>query len=390
MTQEMLAHGFKAVMGLDGLQRLIEVLGRQGYTVVGPRVRDGAIVYEHVSGVDDLPSGWTDEQAPGHYRLRRRDDEALFGYAVGPHSVKEFLFPPTQTLWRASRVDSEITFEPAEAAQTKYAFIGVRACELAAVAVQDRVFLEGKYVDSDYQARREQAVFIAVNCGVAAATCFCTSMGTGPRAHTGYDLSMTELLDGARHEFVVEVGTERGAALLAAIDHREAAESDIDAAALVVEATTAAITRTMPTDGLHELLTRNAEHPRWAETAGRCMTCGNCTSVCPTCFCSTVTDATSLDGTSAERAREWDSCFTLDFSYVHGNVVRSSPPARYRQWMTHKLSTWHDQFGTSGCIGCGRCISWCPVGIDITEEAEVIRRTDGVARKEAPGGTARA
>ena len=190
MTQKMLTHGSKAVMGLDGLQTLIELLGGQGYTVVGPRVHDGAIAYEQISTVEDLPSGWTDEQSPGHYRLRRRDDEALFGYAVGPHSVKQFLFPPTLTLWRASRVDSEITFESAEAAQTKYAFIGVRACELAAVAVQDRVFLEGKYVDSDYQARRDQALFIAVNCGVAASTCFCTSMGTGPGVSSGSSHSM--------------------------------------------------------------------------------------------------------------------------------------------------------------------------------------------------------
>ena len=126
--------------------------------------------------------------------------------------------------------------------------------------------------------------------------------------------------------------------------------------------------RELETDGLRELLERNREHPRWDEVSERCLTCGNCTMVCPTCFCTSVEDVTDLTGEEAERWREWDSCFSLDFSYVVGGSVRSSSRSRYRQWMTHKLGTWWDQFGSSGCVGCGRCITWCPVGIDVTEE----------------------
>ena len=131
--------------------------------------------------------------------------------------------------------------------------------------------------------------------------------------------------------------------------------------------------REMNTDGIHDLLLANLEHPRWEEVAGRCLTCGNCTMVCPTCFCTSVEDTSDLAGVSAERSRRWDSCFTMDFSYIHGGSVRASPKSRYRQWMTHKLATWWDQFGSSGCVGCGRCITWCPVGIDITEEVRAIR-----------------
>ena len=134
--------------------------------------------------------------------------------------------------------------------------------------------------------------------------------------------------------------------------------------------------RTLDTKGIKELLYRNYENPRWDDVAKRCLTCGNCTLVCPTCFCTTVEDVTDLTGEHVERWRKLDSCFTMDFSYIHGGSIRSSPRARYRQWMTHKLATWIDQFGTSGCVGCGRCITWCPVGIDITEEAAAIRQSE--------------
>ncbi|NJL33712.1 MAG: sulfite reductase subunit A, partial [Chloroflexaceae bacterium] len=127
------------------------------------------------------------------------------------------------------------------------------------------------------------------------------------------------------------------------------------------------------------LLKHNLEHKRWEQVAERCLSCANCTMVCPTCFCSTVEDTTALDGSHAERWRKWDSCFTVDFSFIHGGTVRRETRTRYRQWMTHKLAAWIDQFGTSGCVGCGRCIVWCPVGIDITAEIAAMRASDDIS-----------
>jgi ferredoxin len=215
-------------------------------------------------------------------------------------------------------------------------------------------------------------------------------MKTGPKASFGFDLALTEVLEGDRHYFVVEVGTERGAEILQAAPYRAASDSEQRKVEEIIERTAKQMGRTLDTDDIKGLLYRNYEHPRWDDVTSRCLTCANCTMVCPTCFCTTVEDVTDLTGEHAERWRRWDSCFTVDFTYIHGGSVRATPRSRYRQWMTHKLATWIDQFGTSGCIGCGRCITWCPVGIDITEETRAIRETEvaGSQSKEGRGGNA--
>jgi sulfhydrogenase subunit beta (sulfur reductase) len=366
----------QAVVTPEGLQALFDTLKRRSYRVIGPILRDGAIIYDDIASVGDLPQGWTDEQDGGHYRLHRRNDDALFGYAVGPHSWKKFLLPATQRLWSAERTEHGVAIAPEPRPTERFAFIGVRACDLNAIAIQDRVLMGGARVDPRYQERRLGAFIVALNCGVAGGTCFCVSMHTGPKTTSGYDLALTELIDEHEHRFVVDVGSEEGSAVLAELPHRSATTEELAAADTVVAHTSANMGRMMHSDDVHELLLRNLNHPRWDEVATRCLTCGNCTLVCPTCFCTTVEESSSLDGSRTSRSQRWDSCFTMDFSYIHGGSVRSTGRSRYRQWMTHKLATWWDQFGTTGCVGCGRCITWCPVGIDITEEVAAIRGSE--------------
>ena len=356
------------VIECSDFDQLFEALASRGYTIVGPTVRDQAIVYDEIRSVKDLPVGFTDEQDGGHYRLCRRDDEALFGYAVGPHSWKQYQLPAEVKLWKA-RVDergglTDIA-EPSKE-QPRYAFFGARSCELHAMGILDRVI--GKPPRAPF--------IVAVQCGQAGGTCFCVSMKTGPVAQSGFDLALTEVLDDGRHYFAVEVGSDDGADVLADVPHTDAADREREQAADVHARTAAQMGRELDTTEIKELLYRNYENPRWDEVADRCLTCGNCTMVCPTCFCRTVEDVTDLAGEHVERHQRWDSCFTVDYSHVHGGAVRSSPRSRYRQWMTHKLATWYDQFGSSGCVGCGRCITWCPVGIDITEEARAIRDSE--------------
>ena len=371
----------------EGVQRIIGSLARRGYRVIGPTIRDGAIVYDMIARLDELPVGWTDQQDGGRYRLERRGDEALFGYAVGPHSWKRFLHPPIEPLWQARREGDGFTIVESQWAAEPLAFIGVRACELRAIAIHDRVFLSGPYLDNSYKIRRDQTFIIGVNCGQAGGTCFCVSMDAGPKVETGFDLALTELIDEGAHRFVLEVGSAAGADVVKDLSARLASEEEIKAAEEVVARTTGQMGRHLDTNGLKELLQASPDHPRWDEVAARCLTCGNCTNVCPTCFCTSVDDTSDIAGATAERVRRWDSCFTLDFSYIHGGSVRSSPRSRYRQWMTHKLAHWIDQFGTTGCVGCGRCITWCPVGIDITEEAAAIRGAPQPPRRDADGRT---
>ncbi len=357
----------------EAIEDLIRALTADGYSVVGPVVRDGVIALGPVASTADLPSGVTDTQGPGTYRLSQREDEALFGFAVGPDSWKRFLHPPVirlfQALWKGRGFELAEDEDPVPRA----AFLGVRGCELAAIAIQDRALLGGPFVDPLYRARRQQAFLVAVACGRPGGTCFCASMGTGPAPGPGADIAMTEVLRDGRHFFVASPGTERGGALLTRLPGRQTTPDEEEAARQTLEEAARRMGRHLETADLREVLATARENPRWDDAAGRCLACGNCTMVCPTCFCTTFGDVANLDGSAAERVRRWDSCFSAEFSFIHGGTVRPSTRARYRHWLTHKLSAWHDQFGSSGCVGCGRCITWCPPGIDLTEEVQAIR-----------------
>ncbi|HSD48642.1 MAG TPA: 4Fe-4S dicluster domain-containing protein [Actinomycetota bacterium] len=352
-----------------GFDALLRALSDGGYRLIGPTVRDGAIVLEEIDGAADLPVGVGETQGPGTYRLTRREDDRTFGWAHGPDAGKRFLFPPRERLATIRR-DGTLSAEAAPPQEPPYAFVGLRSCDLHAIAVQDRVFMD---LDPAYRDRRERAVFIGVNCEEPGGTCFCDSMHTGPRCTIGFDLALTELDDG----FVVDVGSPRGADLLAAVQTREPTTEEELASERVTDRARERMGRTLQTADMPDLLYRNREHPRWREVAERCLACANCTNVCPTCFCHDVVDGVNLSGTEATRTREWASCFSQEYSWAAAATVRDTRSSRYRQWLTHKFASWIDQYGTSGCVGCGRCITWCPVGIDVTEEIEVIRVHDG-------------
>ena len=351
------------------LQSLIDCLRGDGFTVVGPTIDQEAIVYDEIDSVDALPRGWTDRQEAAKYRLERRDDDALFGYVVGPHSWKKYLFPPLTTLASAQKTESGWQMQTTQPDATKYAFLGVRACELAAIGIQDRVFTGGPYVDPVYAARRKNAFIIAVNCTQSAPTCFCSSMNTGPQCSSGFDLALTELADG----FVIEAGSDAGAEVLARLTTQQVSAEQGASAEAARQQAVDQQTKQLDTTDIRDVLLGNLEHPRWQEVGAKCLGCTNCTMVCPTCFCSSVEEVSDLAGENVERQRHWDSCFNLSFSYMSHGTTRNTIAHRYRQWLTHKLASWHDQFDSSGCVGCGRCITWCPVGIDLTEEVDAMR-----------------
>jgi ferredoxin len=376
------------ILERNELDTLFAALHKGGYSTVGPTVKDGVVIYDEINNSADLPVGWTDVQDAGKYRATKSKSQHLFGYTHSPHSWKQFLYPSKSQIFKAKRQGKgfEITQPTNGQSETKkFAFIGVRSCELAAMKIQDKVFTGGPYVDPAYKRRRENAFIVAVNCGKAGHTCFCVSMGTGPKAANGFDLALTEIINDGKHYFTVEVGSDKGADLMKSIPHTGAKKDDEEQARKISQKTAQEVGRTLDTDHIKELLQENPEHPLWNDVAARCLTCANCTLVCPTCFCSTVIDVTDLTGAESERVKTWDSCFTMDFAKVVGGNFRPSARARYRQWLTHKFANWIDQFGTSGCIGCGRCITWCPAHIDVTEELRALRENTTLESKHEKG-----
>jgi ferredoxin len=366
------------VLPADRLGALLALLHDDGYAVQGPTVRDGTIALALLDDAAALPHGWTVEQAPGASRLRQRDDAAVFGFTHGADSWKKLLHPARVRLWSAERgADGFVVHEEADP-PAPLALFGVRACDLRAIAVQDKVFQNGPHVDAVYAGRRAGAFIVAVDCAEPAGTCFCASMGTGPAAGKGYDLALTELDAGtpATHRFVIRVGSARGQAVVDRLALAAAGNADRDAAADVAAVARTKMGRALDPAAARAVLANKRESPHWQNVAERCLTCGNCTMVCPTCFCTTVEDTSDLSGDIAERWRLWDSCFTFGFSYTVGGPVREQAGARYRHWISHKLSTWYEQFDESGCVGCGRCIAWCPVGIDITAEVAALQKED--------------
>lgn len=353
-------------------QALIDALRTLGFACIAPQVRDGVIVYEALTDAKRLPWGVRDYQAPGEYQLEKGDVNKAFSWSNGAQAIKPLLFKPIETVWQVVRsAEGKLEFKPEQALEQPIAIFGARACDLAAMAIQDKVFLSDEHEDVRYRQRRTSLFVIAVNCSVSSNNCFCVSAGTGPEVKEDFDLLLSEIEGG----FWIKSGSERGQALLLNLRLKKASDAQCEDAKQQPRQAASMQTKRIPMDnqeGLRDLLFSNLGHPRWEEVAERCLSCGNCTSVCPTCFCHAETDKPALDGTSSEHQRVWDSCFTEGHSYLAGKPIREDTRQRYRQWLTHKVGSWFDQFGTSGCVGCGRCVAWCPVGIDLTEELAVI------------------
>jgi len=363
---------------LNQLQSLIELLQQSGYQTIGPTLQEGTIIYREIREAKELPWGVRDEQAPGRYRIETGAENQAFSWVNGPQGLKPFLFKSRESVWKVERSESgKLEFKPELAPEKPIAFIGARACDLVAVEIQDKTFIRNEYKYESYRQRREQLFVVAVNCSRSSKNCFCVSAGTGPKLQQNFDIGLSELEEG----YVVFLGSLKGKELAMQLPLVHASNTQIKLAESGIEKAIAMQTKKIPVDNqgsLRDILFNNLNHPRWDEVAERCLSCGNCTLVCPTCFCHSEHDEPSLDGSSSEHYREWDSCFTAGHSYLSGKLVRDDTRKRYRQWLTHKVGSWFDQFGTSGCVGCGRCITWCPVGIDITEELAAITNESNV------------
>ena len=355
----------------DELDDLFSVLQQAGYKTIGPKVKNNSIVYEEIKKAADLPEGYASIQEAASYKLSFQGNGDYFKFTPGAHSWKQFFFPPRTKLFSLSENGNGWKADSSSKEDSSLALIGVRACELAAIEVQDRVFLRDDWQDPHYRRLRESAFILAVDCLQPGATCFCTSMGCGPNSEKGFDLRFTELED----VFIVKIGSEAGRTILSGLKWKPASAFWVTSAQREIEQARQSIQRSLPDiDQLPDLLLNNLEASHWVDVANRCMSCANCTMVCPTCFCWDVQDINDLSGKTVTRERIWDSCFNPEYSHVFGGNLRPDTHSRYRQWLSHKLGSWKAQFDVLGCVGCGRCITWCPAGIDITAEVAALRQ----------------
>ncbi len=359
--------GDKYRINTKQLSFIFNYLTESQFQNIGPKFRDGAVMLDHLSSLDEIPRGCYEDTGKGSYRLARNKDGSFFQYTLGPQSFKRFLHPPRRKLWGAKKNENGFTIETGDPVPQKMAFWGVRSCEISAIEILDRIFLKEDYVNKWYQKAREELFIIAVGCTRPASNCFCVAANTGPQPKSNFDISLIESY-GEDHYFILEIGSDKGAHLVDDLNLKKAKTGDIDQCNAMIASATDQMNKPFDSAAAAVLLKNNPEHPQWDDVATRCLACANCTMVCPTCFCTATEDITDLSGDHTERWLRWDPCFNGGFSYIHGGPIQRSIKSRYRQWMTHKLSRWYDQFGTSGCVGCGRCITWCPVGIDLTEE----------------------
>jgi len=360
-------------MRAGDLHRLVSLLTVEFDEVFGPVAVDGVIRLRQIDSLADLPIGVTEEQETASYRLRDTGTALRFSYGLGPDSLKSIVHPPRSPVWTMRRRDGALVVDPALHGTTTRAVIGARACDIHALDVLERTQTGGPHTDPAFKSHRNGLFIVAVDCTHPAPTCFCSTAGEGPAAEHGFDLAVTELDDHNGVVYLVRAGTDRGRSMMFALHVGYAPPTLISQRARELGMATLDFIRELPEDAPD--VVRQADHPHWDVVAERCLTCGNCTAVCPTCFCTDMEDRIGLDGETATRTRIWDTCFSQEYSHLGPGPQRASPAARYRQWLSHKLGTWHDQFGESGCVGCGRCITWCPVGIDLTAEVESLSLT---------------
>ncbi len=363
--------GSTVAISKAALENLVTKLGQMGYHVLGPQIQDAAIVYKTLTSASDLPKGYISQQDSGSYRLAYSGHSRYFDVTPGAQSWKQFFFPPQTELATFTR-DKNGRWQLDEQVSdlTPLALFGVFPCDLAAIQVQDRIFLREEWKDPIYWSRRQSAFILTVNCLHPCGTGFCASMGTGPKTNHGFDLNLTELDD----VFLVELGSEAGRMVMEGIPVLPTSAFWLQAGQKSLEEASAKMGRSLPRpQELPELLLNNLDAHQWDDVARRCMSCSSCTQVCPTCFCWDTRDSANLTGQKASRERLWDSCFNPDYSYIVGGNSRPNARSRYRQWLTHKFGSWYAQFGSSGCVGCGRCITWCPAYIDVTVELQAIR-----------------
>jgi sulfhydrogenase subunit beta (sulfur reductase) len=282
---------------------------------------------------------------------------------------KKYLLPAREKL---AKFDTEKTEVAIEAPKTL--IIGVKPYDLWAIKLMDEIFIHTDPVDPNYKARRENLTIIAVNDFRPAQNSFCASMGTDT-INQGFDLMLTDLDD----NYIITIGSKEGEKVLAKYFPVETMKDVTDTDRIIIDCKRGQAekkyileTKITPSD-LPKFLESKFDSPIWEELAKKCLSCGKCNIVCPTCVCFDIQDRVEFDLTTGTRERMIYSCVIPDFAEVAmGHNFRSKTEQRLRHRIYRKLSYLFSRYGLPGCVGCGRCANSCKA--EIANPAEIIEK----------------
>ncbi|ABO48689.1 4Fe-4S ferredoxin, iron-sulfur binding domain protein [Desulforamulus reducens MI-1] len=298
----------------------------------------------------------------------QKGEEAKLDYMNAKKPGKEILFPQSEELYSYT-VDAEGVRMQDNVDPKATIVFGMRPCDVKSMVLLDNVFKNDQYEDVYYLTRRANTLIVGLGCNEPSATCFCSSMSCGPFAKEGSDIFLTDIGEA----YVVEGISEKGKELLAKLGLAEASAEAKGQAAKLQEETKA--DGSVNIEGLAEKLGGMFEHPYWDSLYEKCLGCGACTYLCPTCHCFDIADeATDCNGC---RVRNWDACmFPLFTLHGSGHNPRPGGKARWRQRLMHKFNYFVERYNATACVGCGRCIKNCPVNLDIRQVLADVRALD--------------
>ena len=311
------------------------------YRVIAPVRRDGELRFDAVTSAA----------------------EATLDYRNTTKSPKSAFFPQSEAMIRYGRERgrfNEINAVPVDTRPTL--LLGVRPCDARSFLLLDKIFAEGEYLDPYYMSRRENTIVASLACDRPRQTCFCNAFGSGPYDSEGADI----LLRDAGDAYLIDSVSERGAKLLSDLELDSADAAHESRADEIKDAAVGRLREIEPVAGIERELHTLFDSDVWTEVSEKCLACGTCTYVCPTCHCFTIEDR--MLAQSGERIRAWDSCMFPTFTvHASGHNPRPTQAARWRQRTMHKFDYLPRNVGAFGCVGCGRCIQSCPVRLDIRE-----------------------
>lgn len=362
----------------DQLQTFLGHLAQES-RVVAPVKEDGVVLFRPWEpGVEPELDILLAKQSAKEYVFRQSETYLRYGYVMEGEAAAS-VSDETQShaadggdqdaKARAAAQDAAVkahavlTVQPVDDAPAQVIF-GLRPCDVRGFVQMDNVFggYGGFYFDPYYNAKREATTLIAVTCRDPRSTCFCTSVQGGPAAGDGADALFTQVEGG----FTVEALTEKGEALVSAASLADASEAQGQASTSVKERATERVDKAFDLEGIQTGLRANIEDPAWHDLSMRCISCGTCTYVCPSCYCFNITDE-MVEGTG-ERIRTWDNCFNPSYTLeTSGHNPRAIKSNRFRNRFSHKFWYYPEKYDSLLCSGCGRCVSNCPTRIDIRE-----------------------